>query len=166
MLYSSREQECHCLKGFHRERSFLLASRYLVYCDFSRRKRVGEVFKYSKKILSMKGTWYTDGMGLYSSIQIPSGYYLQTMNSNLHFSGFVLPVAAMNVISIVPLLILVPILECINSCLFSSKDAGHSPTIYIGMYKIYVFIQFLYIFCFWKRNCSRWWMILHNYFWL
>ncbi|NXU72944.1 S15A5 protein, partial [Oreotrochilus melanogaster] len=63
--------------------------------------------------------------------QIPSGYYLQTMNSNLHFSGFVLPVAAMNVISIVPLLILVPILECINSYLFSSKDAGRSPTIYI-----------------------------------
>ncbi|XP_074428848.1 solute carrier family 15 member 5 isoform X2 [Larus michahellis] len=65
-------------------------------------------------------------------MQIPSGYYLQTMNSNLHFSGFVLPVAAMNVISIVPLLILVPILECINSYLFSSKNAGHSPTIYIG----------------------------------
>ncbi|NXX29284.1 S15A5 protein, partial [Nicator chloris] len=64
-------------------------------------------------------------------MQIPSGYYLQTMNSNLHFSGFVLPVAAMNVISIVPLLILVPILECINSWLFSSKDTGHSPTIYI-----------------------------------
>ncbi|KFQ56842.1 Solute carrier family 15 member 5, partial [Pelecanus crispus] len=64
-------------------------------------------------------------------IQIPSGYYLQTMNSNLNFSGFALPVAAMNVISIVPLLILVPILECINSCLFSSKDTGHSPTIYI-----------------------------------
>ncbi|NWI06254.1 S15A5 protein, partial [Tichodroma muraria] len=65
--------------------------------------------------------------------QIPSGYYLQTMNSNLHFSGFVLPVAAMNVISIVPLLILVPILECINSWLFSSKDTGHSPTIYIAV---------------------------------
>uniref|UniRef100_A0A8C3NJ84 Solute carrier family 15 member 5 n=1 Tax=Geospiza parvula TaxID=87175 RepID=A0A8C3NJ84_GEOPR len=65
-------------------------------------------------------------------MQIPSGYYLQTMNSNLHFGGFVLPVAAMNVISIVPLLILVPILECINSWLFSSKDTGHSPTIYIG----------------------------------
>ncbi|KAI1238759.1 hypothetical protein IHE44_0011845 [Lamprotornis superbus] len=64
--------------------------------------------------------------------KIPSGYYLQTMNSNLHFSGFFLPVAAMNVISIVPLLILVPILECINSWLFSSKDTGHSPTIYIG----------------------------------
>ncbi|NXK86973.1 S15A5 protein, partial [Formicarius rufipectus] len=65
-------------------------------------------------------------------MQIPSGYYLQTMNSNLHFSGFVLPVAAMNVISIVPLLILVPILECINSsCLFSSKDTGYSPIIYI-----------------------------------
>ncbi|XP_063251248.1 solute carrier family 15 member 5 [Prinia subflava] len=64
-------------------------------------------------------------------MQIPSGYYLQTMNSNLHFSGFVLPVAAMNVISIVPLLILVPVLECINSWLFSSKDTGYSPTIYI-----------------------------------
>ncbi|NXG02752.1 S15A5 protein, partial [Sakesphorus luctuosus] len=65
-------------------------------------------------------------------MQIPSGYYLQTMNSNLHFSGFVLPVAAMNVISIVPLLILAPVLECINSsCLFSSKDTGYSPTIYI-----------------------------------
>uniref|UniRef100_A0A8C5UK87 Solute carrier family 15 member 5 n=1 Tax=Malurus cyaneus samueli TaxID=2593467 RepID=A0A8C5UK87_9PASS len=64
-------------------------------------------------------------------MQIPSGYYLQTMNSNLHFSGFVLPVAAMNVISIVPLLILVPILECINSWLFNSKDTGHSPTTYI-----------------------------------
>uniref|UniRef100_A0A8C6YIF1 Solute carrier family 15 member 5 n=1 Tax=Nothoprocta perdicaria TaxID=30464 RepID=A0A8C6YIF1_NOTPE len=56
-------------------------------------------------------------------MQIPSGYYLQTMNSNLNFSGFVLPIAAMNVISIVPLLILVPILECINSCLFSSKGS-------------------------------------------
>ncbi|XP_010212613.1 PREDICTED: solute carrier family 15 member 5 [Tinamus guttatus] len=65
-------------------------------------------------------------------MQIPSGYYLQTMNSNLNFSGFVLPIAAMNVISIVPLLILVPILECINSCLFSSKGSRHSPTIYIG----------------------------------
>ncbi|KAM8821197.1 solute carrier family 15 member 5 [Eudromia elegans] len=64
-------------------------------------------------------------------MQIPSGYYLQTMNSNLNFSGFVLPIAAMNVISIVPLLILVPILECINSCLFSSKGSRHSPTIYI-----------------------------------
>ncbi|NXJ08686.1 S15A5 protein, partial [Odontophorus gujanensis] len=64
-------------------------------------------------------------------MQIPSGYYLQTMNSNLNFSGFVLPIAAMNVISIVPLLILVPILECINSYPFSSKGNGHSPTIYI-----------------------------------
>ncbi|NWV23596.1 S15A5 protein, partial [Origma solitaria] len=66
-------------------------------------------------------------------MQIPSGYYLQAMNSNLHFSGFVLPVAAMNVISIVPLLILVPLLECINSWLFSSKDPGQCPTIYIAV---------------------------------
>ncbi|POI34228.1 hypothetical protein CIB84_002020, partial [Bambusicola thoracicus] len=66
-------------------------------------------------------------------MQIPSGYYLQTMNSNLNFSGFVLPIAAMNVISIVPLLILVPILECINSYLFSSKGSRHPPTMYIGL---------------------------------
>jgi len=101
-----------------------------------------EKFPIIVKTLSMHGTQYTDGVGFCSSIQIPSGYYLQTMNSNLHFSGFVLPVAAMNVISIVPLLILVPILECINSCLFSSKSSGHYATIYIGMYKIHVFIQF------------------------
>lgn len=101
-----------------------------------------EKFPNVVKILSMKGACYTYGLGFYSSIQIPSGYYLQTMNSNLHFSGFVLPVAAMNVISIVPLLILVPILEQINSCLFNAKDTGRSPTIFIGMYKIHVFMQF------------------------
>uniref|UniRef100_A0A8D0H6J0 Solute carrier family 15 member 5 n=1 Tax=Sphenodon punctatus TaxID=8508 RepID=A0A8D0H6J0_SPHPU len=44
-------------------------------------------------------------------MQIPSGYYLQTMNSNLNLNGFLLPIAAMNVISIVPLLILAPVLE-------------------------------------------------------
>lgn len=113
----------------------------MVYCDSSEGKEL-EKFPNVVKILSMKGTCYTYGMGFYSSIQIPSGYYLQTMNSNLHFSGFVLPVAAMNVISIVPLLILVPILEQINSCLFNAKDTGRSPTIFIGMYKIHVFMQF------------------------
>ncbi|NWW72879.1 S15A5 protein, partial [Climacteris rufus] len=76
-------------------------------------------------------------------MQIPSGYYLQTMNSNLHFSGFVLPVAAMNVISIVPLLILVPILECINSWLFISKDTGHSPTIYIVVGQLFATLSVL-----------------------
>lgn len=98
------------------------------------------------RILSMRGTSYPNGLGLCSSMQIPSGYYLQTMNSNLHFSGFVLPVAAMNVVSIVPLLILVPILDCINSYLFTSKATGHSPTIYISEYKIYVGLQWFHIY--------------------
>ncbi|KAI5158866.1 Solute Carrier Family 15 Member 5 [Manis pentadactyla] len=31
-------------------------------------------------------------------MQIPSGYYLQTMNSNLNLDGFLLPVAVMNVV--------------------------------------------------------------------
>ncbi|XP_006261086.1 solute carrier family 15 member 5 [Alligator mississippiensis] len=64
-------------------------------------------------------------------MQIPSGYYLQTMNSNLNFNGFFLPIAAMNVISILPLLFLAPILECISTYLFDSKKYTRSPTIYI-----------------------------------
>ncbi|XP_004460399.2 solute carrier family 15 member 5 [Dasypus novemcinctus] len=57
-------------------------------------------------------------------MQIPSGYYLQTMNSNLHLDGFLLPVAAMNVISILPLLILVPFMEYFSTCLLPSKRNG------------------------------------------
>ncbi|XP_039379625.1 solute carrier family 15 member 5 isoform X2 [Mauremys reevesii] len=64
-------------------------------------------------------------------MQIPSGYYLQTMNSNLNLNGFLLPIAAMNVISIIPLLILAPVLECINTHLLSSKRGRRSPTVYI-----------------------------------
>ncbi|XP_039379764.1 solute carrier family 15 member 5 isoform X13 [Mauremys reevesii] len=65
-------------------------------------------------------------------MQIPSGYYLQTMNSNLNLNGFLLPIAAMNVISIIPLLILAPVLECINTHLLSSKRGRRSPTVYIS----------------------------------
>lgn len=121
-------------KGFIHEWSFFFCQQVFGLMWLLQKEKLGEVSKYSENLIH--GLWF------YPSIQIPSGYYLQTMNSNLHFSGFVLPVAVMNVISIVPLLILVPILECINSWLFSSKDNGHSPTIYIGMYKIHVFIQF------------------------
>uniref|UniRef100_A0A8C8ST20 Solute carrier family 15 member 5 n=1 Tax=Pelusios castaneus TaxID=367368 RepID=A0A8C8ST20_9SAUR len=64
-------------------------------------------------------------------MQIPSGYYLQTMNSNLNLNGFLLPIAAMNMISIIPLLILVPVLECINTHLLRSKKGRRSPTFYI-----------------------------------
>uniref|UniRef100_A0A673MZJ2 Solute carrier family 15 member 5-like n=1 Tax=Sinocyclocheilus rhinocerous TaxID=307959 RepID=A0A673MZJ2_9TELE len=45
--------------------------------------------------------------------QIPSGYYLQTMHSNLKLNGFLLPVAVMKVISILPVLILAPLLDAL-----------------------------------------------------
>lgn len=57
-------------------------------------------------------------------IQIPSGYYLQTMNSNLNLGGFLLPVAVMNVVSILPLLLLAPLMEYFSTCLFPSKRDG------------------------------------------
>ncbi|XP_033019026.1 solute carrier family 15 member 5 isoform X1 [Lacerta agilis] len=64
-------------------------------------------------------------------VQIPSGYYLQAMNSNLNLNGFLLPVAAMNVISILPFLILAPVLECLNTCLFSPETSGRFPAVCI-----------------------------------
>ncbi|XP_075409191.1 solute carrier family 15 member 5 [Tenrec ecaudatus] len=57
-------------------------------------------------------------------MQIPSGYYLQTMNSSLSVNGFRLPVAVMNVMSTLPLLILTPLMEYFSTCLFSSKREG------------------------------------------
>ncbi|XP_008116824.2 solute carrier family 15 member 5 isoform X1 [Anolis carolinensis] len=64
-------------------------------------------------------------------MQIPSGYYLQAINSNLNLNGFFIPIAVMNLISILPLLILAPILECLSTCLFSAKTSGWSHTMYI-----------------------------------
>ncbi|XP_036106616.1 solute carrier family 15 member 5 [Molossus molossus] len=57
-------------------------------------------------------------------MQIPSGFYLQTMNSNLNLDGFLLPVAVMNVISILPVLILAPCMKYFSTCLFPSKRDG------------------------------------------
>ncbi|XP_072529819.1 solute carrier family 15 member 5 [Salminus brasiliensis] len=65
--------------------------------------------------------------------QIPSGYYLQTMHSNLNFNGFLLPIAAMNVISILPLLILAPLLEFVGTCYQSMKKTPPSPAKFITM---------------------------------
>ncbi|OXB57711.1 hypothetical protein ASZ78_008625 [Callipepla squamata] len=102
-------------------------------------------------------------------MQIPSGYYLQTMNSNLNFSGFVLPIAAMNVISIVPLLILVPILECINSYPFSSKGNGRSPTIYIRTWFPHLLHEgklerfFFFLASLMMVNTLGFWTIAHRY---
>ncbi|KAM5174907.1 solute carrier family 15 member 5 [Callospermophilus lateralis] len=57
-------------------------------------------------------------------MQIPSAYYLQTMNSNLNLDGFLLPIAVMNAISILPLLVLAPFMEYFSTCLFPSKRDG------------------------------------------
>ncbi|XP_062403843.1 solute carrier family 15 member 5 [Sardina pilchardus] len=59
--------------------------------------------------------------------QIPSGYYLQTMHSNLNMNGFLLPIAAMNVISILPLLLLAPLLEFVSTCNLSMQKKPLSP---------------------------------------
>uniref|UniRef100_A0A8C5P2I7 Solute carrier family 15, member 5 n=1 Tax=Jaculus jaculus TaxID=51337 RepID=A0A8C5P2I7_JACJA len=57
-------------------------------------------------------------------MQIPSGYYLQTMNSNLNLGGFLLPVSLMNAVSILPLLILTPFMDYLSTCLIPSKRDG------------------------------------------
>ncbi|EHB13151.1 Solute carrier family 15 member 5 [Heterocephalus glaber] len=58
------------------------------------------------------------------AMQIPSGYYLQTVHSNLSLDGLLLPIAVMNAISTLPLLILVPFMECFSTCLFSCNRDG------------------------------------------
>ncbi|XP_016329856.1 solute carrier family 15 member 5-like [Sinocyclocheilus anshuiensis] len=65
--------------------------------------------------------------------QIPSGYYLQTIHSNLKLNGFLLPVAVMKVISILPVLILAPLLELLNTCYQSPKKILPSPATFITM---------------------------------
>ncbi|XP_004693300.1 PREDICTED: solute carrier family 15 member 5 [Condylura cristata] len=57
-------------------------------------------------------------------VQIPSGYYLQTMNSNLNLDGLLLPIAGMNITSILPLLILTPCMEVFSTCLLPSTRDG------------------------------------------
>ncbi|XP_053112806.1 solute carrier family 15 member 5 [Hemicordylus capensis] len=65
-------------------------------------------------------------------MQIPSAYYLQTMNSNLNLNGFLLPMAAMNVMSILPFLILTPVLDCLNNYFSNNaKTSGWCPTVFI-----------------------------------
>ncbi|XP_031236898.1 solute carrier family 15 member 5 [Mastomys coucha] len=57
-------------------------------------------------------------------MQIPSGYYLQTMNSNQSLGGFPLPIALMNAISLLPLLILAPFMDYFSNCLLPSRRDG------------------------------------------
>lgn len=66
-------------------------------------------------------------------LQIPSGYYLQTMHSNLNLNGIMLPIAAMNVISIMPLLIIAPLLVFVSTCYHYFKKMPLSPVKFISM---------------------------------
>ncbi|XP_071360250.1 solute carrier family 15 member 5 isoform X5 [Trachinotus anak] len=59
--------------------------------------------------------------------QIPSGYYIQTMNSNLHLNDLLLPIGAMNVISILPVLLLAPLIECVTTCYLSMEKTPLAP---------------------------------------
>ncbi|XP_026167009.1 solute carrier family 15 member 5 [Mastacembelus armatus] len=59
--------------------------------------------------------------------QIPSGYYIQTMNSNLHLNDVLLPIGTMNVISILPLLLLAPLIECVTTCYRSMEKKTLAP---------------------------------------
>ena len=91
-------------------------------------------------------------------MQIPSGYYLQTMNSNLNLGGFLLPVSVMNVISILPLLILAPFMEYFSTCLFPSKRDGPFLPACISKYNLPLHINglqlylFLFIFVYFLRS--------------
>lgn len=67
-------------------------------------------------------------------MQIPSGYYLQTMNSNRNLGGFPLPIALMNAISILPLLILAPFMDYCSNHLLSSERDGPLLSAYISKY--------------------------------
>ncbi|KAL4660263.1 solute carrier family 15 member 5 [Arapaima gigas] len=60
--------------------------------------------------------------------QIPSGYYIQTVNSNLNVNGFLLPIAAFNVVAILPVLVVAPLLECVAACFLSWSKAPPSAT--------------------------------------
>ncbi|XP_030070677.1 solute carrier family 15 member 5 [Microcaecilia unicolor] len=81
-------------------------------------------------------------------MQIPSGYYIQTMNSNLNLNGFLLPIAAMNAISITPLLVLAPFLECINGSLLFTERGGLLLSSYIIAGHICASLSMLVAGCF------------------
>ncbi|XP_072327828.1 solute carrier family 15 member 5 isoform X2 [Scyliorhinus torazame] len=60
-------------------------------------------------------------------LQIPSTYFIQTMHSNLTLRGFLIPIAALNVMGLIPVLLLAPFLEYIGACLLSVRRAPLSP---------------------------------------
>ncbi|XP_029442297.1 solute carrier family 15 member 5-like [Rhinatrema bivittatum] len=86
--------------------------------------------------------------------QVPSGYYIQTMNSNLNLEGFLLPIAAMNAIGLLPLLLLAPLLECINTRLESNGRGGLSPAASILAGHVCALLSVLLAGCFEIRRKS------------
>lgn len=56
------------------------------------------------------------------------------MNSNLHLTDFLLPIGAMNVISILPLLLLAPLIECVTTCYLSMGKTPLAPVKVISEY--------------------------------
>lgn len=68
------------------------------------------------------------------SLQIPSGYYIQTMNSNLHLNDLLLPIGLMNVISILPVLLLAPVIECVKAWLLCMGKTPMAPAKVISEY--------------------------------
>ncbi|XP_072097505.1 solute carrier family 15 member 5 [Mobula birostris] len=66
-------------------------------------------------------------------LQIPSAYFIQTMHSNLNQRGFLLPVAALNIVGLIPVLVLAPLLEYVVSCLVSLHRDPMSPLSQIGI---------------------------------
>lgn len=59
------------------------------------------------------------------------------MHSNLKLNGFLLPVAVMKVISILPVLILAPLLELVHTCYQSPKKILPSPATFISEHPNY-----------------------------
>ncbi|CAI9562845.1 unnamed protein product [Staurois parvus] len=64
--------------------------------------------------------------------QVPAGFFIQSMNSNLSVSGVLLPIAAMKIVSIIPLIIMAPCLESANAYLSSRRGCGLRPSTSIG----------------------------------
>lgn len=86
---------------------------------------MGLYINYEKKISHMLRTCFS---------QIPSGYYIQTMNSNLHLVDLLLPIGVMNVISILPLLLFAPLIECVWTCYLSMDKTPLAPAKVISEY--------------------------------
>lgn len=56
------------------------------------------------------------------------------MNSNLHLHNLLLPIGTMNVISILPLLLLAPLIECVTTCYLSKGKTPLAPAKVISEY--------------------------------